>query len=134
MERGEISILLPLDQSKCFDVVPHQQLLDKLSLYGIHTEWFGNYLLDHVQQVALRGADGSTQTSTVKASALGVYQGGSLSCLLYSIFSNDVCLHAPEGVHVEQYADDVTPMTSGNKADLPQLIEQMKSAPGSMVL
>ena len=92
MDRGEISLLVLLDQSKCFDVVPHQLLLDKLSLYGIHTEWFSNYLSDHVQQVVTRGADGNVLTSDVKPNSLGVFQGGSLSCVLYSIFSNDLCL------------------------------------------
>lgn len=132
MDRGEISILVLLDQSKCFDVVPHQQLLDKLSLYGIHTEWFSNYLLDHVQQVVMRCAGSNTLTSDVKRNLLGVYQGGSLSCLLYAIFSNDLCLHAPDNVYVGQYADDVTLLTSGKKKDLPQLIQQMESALASL--
>ena len=39
MDNGEISILVLLDLSKCFDVVPHQKLLHKLNLYG-DTEWF----------------------------------------------------------------------------------------------
>ena len=38
MDRGEISILVLLDLSKCFDVVSHEKLLEKLSLYGIDTE------------------------------------------------------------------------------------------------
>ena len=32
MDNGEISILVLLDISKCFDVVPHDKLLEKLSL------------------------------------------------------------------------------------------------------
>ncbi|KAF0314432.1 putative RNA-directed DNA polymerase from transposon X-element [Amphibalanus amphitrite] len=35
MDAGEVSILVLLDLSKCFDVVPHGRLLDKLALYGL---------------------------------------------------------------------------------------------------
>ena len=43
MDAGEISVLMLLDLSKCFDVVMHQRLLDKLSQYGVETEWFSDY-------------------------------------------------------------------------------------------
>ena len=47
MDAGEVSVLVLLDLSKCFDVVPHQRLLEKLSLYGVETGWFENYLRGH---------------------------------------------------------------------------------------
>ncbi|XP_043197602.1 uncharacterized protein LOC122368051 [Amphibalanus amphitrite] len=58
MDAGEVSILVLLDLSKCFDVVPHGRLLDKLALYGVDTEWFGNYLSGHTQQVQMASGDG----------------------------------------------------------------------------
>ena len=33
MDNGEISIMVTLDLSKCFDVVPHSKLLGKLCAY-----------------------------------------------------------------------------------------------------
>ena len=38
MDAGELSVLVLLDLSKCFDMVPHQRLLDKLALYGVEAE------------------------------------------------------------------------------------------------
>jgi len=76
MNRGEITILTLLDQSKCFVVVPHQTLLDSLNTYGIETERFENYLTAHTQQVLIRGADGTVIKSASKPNTIGVYQGG----------------------------------------------------------
>ena len=126
MDRGEISILTLLDQSKCFDVVPHQILLDKLQTYGVDIEWFENYLSDHTQRVLLRGVDRTILTSSVRQNSIGVYQGGSLSCILYSLFSNDLGLHVGEDVTVVQYADDVQVLVSGKKQDMPRLTATME--------
>ena len=132
MNSGEISILTLLDQSKCFDVVPHQILLDKLYTYGINIEWFQNYLIGHTQQVMIRGADGTAIKSASKANTIGVYQGGSLSCGLYSLFSNDLCLHVNDDVTVVQYADDVQVLTCGKKRDMIQLVARMESTLDSL--
>ena len=126
MDRGEISILALLDQSKCFDVVPHQTLLNKLQTYGINTEWFENYLTGHTQQVLIRGADGTAIKSALKPNVIGVYQGGSLSCALYSLFSNDLGLYVNDDVTVVQYADDVQVLTSGKKRHLPQNVSRIE--------
>ena len=53
MDEGEISILVLIDLTKCFDVVPHKILLQKLSMYGIDIEWFQSYLTGHTQQVQI---------------------------------------------------------------------------------
>ena len=106
MDKGEISILWLLNQSKCFDVVPHQTLLQKLRLYDINTHWLTDYLAGHTQQVKLRTANGSSITSRSKENNIGVFQGGSLSCVLHMIFANDLSLHVPDGVSIAQYADD----------------------------
>ena len=54
MDTGEVFILVLLDLSKCFDIVPHHKLLQKLTLYGIDSQRFRNYLTGHTQQVQQR--------------------------------------------------------------------------------
>ena len=63
MENGNICMLVLLYLSKCFDVVPHSKLIEKLSLYGIDTRWFRNYFADHSQQVQMQYADGTVTLS-----------------------------------------------------------------------
>ena len=121
-----------LDQSKCFDVVPHQTLLDKLDTYGVNTVWFENYLTGHSQQVLIRGADNTVIKSSMKPNSIGVYQGGSLSCILYTIFSNDLGLHANDDVTVVQYADDVQILASGKKHDLPAIVSRIETTFSAM--
>ena len=132
MDRGEISILSLLDQSKCFDVVPHKIMLDKLTMYGIETEWFDSYLSDHTQQVLIRGSDGTSVKSKPKNNTIGVFQGGSVSCVLYMLFSNDLCLHAQDNMTFVQYADDVQILISGKKQHLNQLIASMEGTLDSL--
>ena len=43
-DRGEISLLCLIDLSKCFDVIDHELLLDKLTLHGVETPWFAAYM------------------------------------------------------------------------------------------
>ena len=92
MDSGEISVLVLLDLSKCFDVVPHKGLLDKLALYGVNSEWFADYLSGHTQQVQVASVSGVPLRSAEKPNSIGVYQGGSLSCVLYTVFTNELSL------------------------------------------
>ena len=128
MDCREISVLVLLDLSKCFDVVPHARLLDKLALYGVDTEWFGDYLRGHTQQVQVIGGDGTPMCSAAKPNSIGVFQGGSLSCVLYTVFTNELSLFVPDGVRVVQYADDTQLLVSGKKSELPALIVRMEQA------
>ena len=128
MDNRDISILVLLDLSKCFDVVPHQQLLQKLHLYGVSTDWFSSYLAGHVQQVRVRSVNGSSITSQPRDNTIGVFQGGSLSCVLYMIFANDLSLHMPDGVSIIQFADDTQILVTGKKHNLPHLISLMEAA------
>ena len=128
MDSGQISVLVLLDLSKCFDVVPHQGLLNKLSMYGVDTEWFADYLSGHTQQVQIVGGSGVPMRSTVRPNSTGVYQGESLSCVLYTVFINDLSLFVPDGVRVVQFADDTQLLVSGKKSDLPLIIALMEKA------
>ena len=51
---------------------------------------------------------------------MGVFQGSSLGPLLFTIFANDLSLHAPDA-HVTQYADDTQVLISDVKRNLPSL-------------
>ena len=53
-DRGEISRLCILDLSKCFDVIDHELLMQKLMLHGIETTWFAAYLHGHSERVLER--------------------------------------------------------------------------------
>ena len=141
MDDGKISLLVLLDLSKCFDVVPHAKLLEKLSLYGINTAWFRSYLEGHTQQVQMPAVEqcaGSGRTGHVPAVTnqlsksrdmpIGIFQGGALSFILYLLYSNDLSMCVGEGVSIIQYADDTQVLVSGKKKDLSNLIAQMEKA------
>ena len=130
MDSGNIGILVLLDLSKCFDVVPHARLLEKLSMYGVNISWFRDYLAQHSQQVQVRRADGTALLSDSKENAIGVYQGGALSCVLFMLFANDLCLCVPDDVTVVQFADDTQLMVTGRKCDVQQLTARMEDVLG----
>ena len=125
MDRGEISLLVMIDLSRCFDVIDHGVLLDKLRLYNIDTKWFENYLQGHAQQVKVRDSDGTVKLSASMPITTGVYQGTSLGPLLFSVFSNDLVLHS-RGASIFQYADDTQVLISGRKQDIHSLITKME--------
>lgn len=138
MDRGEISILVLLDFSKCFDVVPHKNLLQKLALYGIDTRWFSSYLAGHTQQVQVRAVDGSPPRarpggcdcvlSKTCNMPMGIFQGGALSCTLFSLYANDLSMCVNSDVTIVQYCDDTQIMVTGKKRELPQLIDRLEAA------
>ena len=128
MDSGEIALWAMVDLSKCFDMVPHDILITKLSMYGIDPFWLDDYLHGHTQQVQVRDHDGQSVRSSVRSNPVGVYQGGSLSCVLWCIFANDLCLHVPESVKIVQFADDTQIWTTGKKQDLPLLVKQLETA------
>ena len=72
-------------------------------------------LSGHTQQVQLLNASRTETRSCIKENSVGVYQGGSMSCILWSIFANDLCLTVPENVRIVQFADDTQIWTTGNK-------------------
>ena len=126
MDRGHLSLLCLLDLSKCFDVIPHSQLLSKLQLYNIDTAWFSSYLFGHTQSVSISSPSGDRVISNPLPNTMGVFQGSALGPLLFTIFSNDLSLHAPDA-NVTQYADDTQILISDVKRNLPSLIQRMET-------
>ena len=57
---------------------------------------------------------------------MGVFQDSVLGPLLFTIYANDLSLHAPD-VHVTQYADDTQILLSDAKRNLPHLIQRMET-------
>ena len=121
MDEGKITILVLLDCSKCFDVISHSKLLDKLSMYGVENHWFTDYLQNHQQRVKIVTRDGTKIMSRSLPNTTGVYQGGSLSCLLYSIFSNELNLYS-EKTRLVLFADDTQILISGHKQNITDMI------------
>ncbi|HYV52171.1 MAG TPA: reverse transcriptase family protein, partial [Candidatus Eisenbacteria bacterium] len=108
-------VLLLLDFSKAFDVVPHNILLHKLCKLGassITLSWFQSYLTDRSQYVRLG------QTSSPLATIThGVPQGSVLGPLLFNIYTND--FHKCHRSIHSQYADDTAILiTDLNNKDL----------------
>lgn len=133
MDNSEITLWVMVDLSKCFDMVPHDKLLEKLSLCGIDPFWLDNYLDGHTQWVQITSSSrGAISRSAVRKNSIGVYQGGSMSCILWSIYANDLCLHVHDSVRMIQFADDTQIWTTGKKRDLPILVDRIESALKSM--
>ena len=125
MDSSHISLLVLLDLSKCFDVVDHARLLEKLRLYGVCTRWFESYLSNHRQQVVLSSRAVGRRLSRALPNPLGTYQGSALGPLLYSIYSNDMPLYA-EDADIIQYADDTQVLVSGPKNDMIRNVSKME--------
>ena len=125
MDDGLISMLVLLDCSKCFDVIPHDKLLDKLEMYGVDNRWFKDYLQGHQQQVKIT-KNGVKSISKTLPNTTGVYQGGSLSCLLFSIFANDLILYTDK-TKIVQFADDTQILISGPKHTILDMIRDLET-------
>ena len=123
MDQGHISLLCLIDLSKAFDVISHSKLLEKLQLHCVETTWFKKYLSGHTQSVFIS----SSQISAPKSINQGVFQGSSLGPLLFTIFVNDLSLHAAEAF-VIQYADDTQILVSGQKSTLSQMVAKLETS------
>ena len=100
---NEVDVIY-LDLSKAFDKVPHNLLLLKLKHYGINgslLSWFGSYLTDRYQRVALDGSFSDWLPVTS-----GVPQGSILGPLLFVLYVNDVPNYIQYNSTIALFADD----------------------------
>ena len=93
VDSGKLVGACLLDMSAAFDLVDHDLLLDKLSLYGLDDSskgWIRSYLSGRTQSVSIEGT-----LSKLLPVHTGVPQGSILGPLLYTVFTNEL----PEIVH-----------------------------------
>jgi len=125
MDNTEISLLCLIDLSKCFDVIDHAKLLEKLQLLGIDAGWFRSYLEGHTQSVCISNGKGHRVLSKSLPNNVGVFQGSALGPMLFTVFANDLSLHAPDACIV-QYADDTQVLVSGRKSALGSTVARLE--------
>ena len=94
-----------VDFKKAFDVINHELLLKKLSIYGANdftVKWFRSYLTGRSQYVRVNGCCSSSQQLLQ-----GVPQGSILGPTLFLVFINDMPLSIQDST-LDIYADDTT--------------------------
>lgn len=104
VNENQITGAILLDISKCFDVIDHNILLQKLSKYGIkehENHWFKSYLTGRKQAVTCHNS--LSEYLTIDT---GVPQGSVLGPFLFLLFINDVANFVTDGGISNLFADD----------------------------
>ena len=120
MDNDELTGLVFIDFRKAFDVIDHELLLKKLSIYGVcpsSVAWFKSYLSKRKQFITLGKV--KSEQLTVKH---GMPQGSILGPVLFLLFVNDMPLNIHKST-MDIYADDSTLSSSSNWKIISSLIQ-----------
>ena len=104
------TVLLQIDLSKAFDMVSHDKLLKDLNQSNLPSSmkrWFCCYLKGRQSKVNFRNVLSSSRNVRT-----GVPQGAVTSPILFNFYLKNLP-KPPDGIHVIQYADDISIYTSG---------------------
>ena len=103
-----------IDLSKAFDIVDHNILLEKLSMYrvkGNNLMWFHSYLFNRKQYIEFQNDDKKEKTKSLTIKC-GVPQGSILGSLLFIVYVNDLYLASDISKPI-MFADDTNLFCSG---------------------